>query len=303
MSELCLPKYLNGNIDLKWAVENGGINAGLLYYRYIDGAVGNPGELPKHLRRVIDQAGFYTSTLYKDRMIGTCCALARQGCSVAITEGTLSSRLAIGLGIASQFENGICLHRIHGFPYMPGSTLKGVTHEYALQFDYGCAPEDEKKRKKAEQDHIFVAVFGAQSRRDANDEENGALSSHRGSVIFFDAVPAVDSNLLEIDVMTPHYGDYYTESKGEWPADYLGPNPISFLTVPRGTRFLLSLAACDYENRGTKMPAREVLNKALEWLNGALDKLGVGGKTSVGYGHFDQFEDLTPSPSGEVDAL
>lgn len=39
---------------------------------------------------------------------------------------TLRSRLAIGLGGSNVMENGITLHRIFGFPVIPGSAIKGV---------------------------------------------------------------------------------------------------------------------------------------------------------------------------------
>lgn len=117
---------------------------------------------------------------------------------------------------------------------------------------------------KKEQNKIieFQKIFGTQKKK--------------GEVIFFDAYPVGDIN-LRLDVMTPHYAPYYSDSKGKTPpADYHNPNPIKFLTVEK-TKFRFYLASKD-EN---------LLNKAKDWLKEALDEHGIGAKTSLGYGIFE----------------
>ena len=42
------------------------------------------------------------------------------------------ARLAVGLGAASALETSITLHRVYGYPIIPGSSLKGLTRTYAL---------------------------------------------------------------------------------------------------------------------------------------------------------------------------
>jgi hypothetical protein len=42
------------------------------------------------------------------------------------------SRLVVGLGADSVLETAITLHRIYGFPIIPGSALKGLTRAWAL---------------------------------------------------------------------------------------------------------------------------------------------------------------------------
>lgn len=44
------------------------------------------------------------------------------------TEGAL----AVGLGTHNVLETGLTLHRIYGYPYIPGSALKGLARTYAL---------------------------------------------------------------------------------------------------------------------------------------------------------------------------
>lgn len=88
------------------------------------------------------------------------------------------------------------------------------------------------------------------------------------------------------DVLTVHQKAYYRTAAGapssdrddkpaepSWPNDYDGPNPVGFLTVRRGVRFLLALSG----------PA-EWLRLIEPLLAAALSEWGVGGKTSAGYG-------------------
>ncbi len=47
---------------------------------------------------------------------------------------------------------------------------------------------------------------------------------------------------LDLDIMNPHYGDYYQKKKDNKgnpipPADYLNPVPVTFLAVATGQRF------------------------------------------------------------------
>lgn len=104
----------------------------------------------------------------------------------------------------------------------------------------------------------FKKIFGTQK--------------NKGEVIFFDAYPVEKIN-LKLDVMTPHYGPYYSE--GEPPADYHNPNPVKFLTVEK-TKFRFYLASRE----------GELLNTAKVWLSETLKENGIGAKTALGYGVF-----------------
>ena len=112
-----------------------------------------------------------------------------------------------------------------------------------------------------------------------------------GSLIVFDAIP-LEKPGLEVDIMNPHYGDYYSKKKmtvtlggterkiDTPPADYLSPNPIFFLTVASGISFKFALAV--RRGKGTNND----LMKGFELLEEALENIGAGSKTAVGYGHF-----------------
>ncbi|GFP27356.1 type III-B CRISPR module RAMP protein Cmr6 [Candidatus Hakubella thermalkaliphila] len=266
------------------------IHAGLMFYRYLDGKITNTQLRGAQLQNIVRKARFTTLSACRSRQESLCRDLRQRGFPIACMEATLMTRMAPGLGITSVFENGIILHHIHGFPYIPGSALKGIAQDYALQVEYR-ERSNVVLRRQAKKDPCFVAVFGAQTPE--KGENISDFQAFRGGAIFFDALPLHDSDLLAVDVMTPHYGDYYSSGGGTAPADYLNPNPIVFLTVREGVRFLFCLAAQEVKDKDGNLSrsAREVLNDAQSWLEGALTILGVGGKTAVGYGYFQDFRD------------
>jgi CRISPR-associated protein Cmr6 len=153
-------------------------------------------------------------------------------------------RMVIGLGGEHPQETSMTLHHIYGIPYIPGSAIKGITRHWA----------------ESKNDPDFVEVFG--------DE------SQEGNVIFMDAFPK-DNIELEVDIMNPHYPDYYTKQKP--PTDYQNPNPIFFLTVGKNTKFTFYLLSKN----------RKLLDKTISWLKSALLEQGIGAKTAVGYGIFN----------------
>jgi CRISPR-associated protein Cmr6 len=80
---------------------------------------------------------------------------------------------------------------------------------------------------------------------------------------------------LELDIMNPHYGPYYTDEKGEKPpADYYSPVPVYFLALKKGTRFRFRWASKD----------DHLLGCVKDWLKEAIKVFGVGAKTRAGYG-------------------
>ncbi|HXH09563.1 MAG TPA: type III-B CRISPR module RAMP protein Cmr6 [Alphaproteobacteria bacterium] len=178
-----------------------------------------------------------------------------QGFQVEQLTATPDWRIIVGLGAAHVLETSITLHRVYGFPWIPGSGLKGMTRAYAgLVLD------------KSERDDDFRRIFGSQ--------QEG--KEQAGEVIFLDAIPAQVPR-FKLEVMNPHYGEYYRGGSTP-PADWLSPVPVYFLTVER-TPFLFALAARRKEANG-------LVGAAAQWLQAALSELGIGGKTAAGYGFF-----------------
>ncbi len=178
----------------------------------------------------------------------------------------LASRLVTGLGAHGPVEIGFRFDRL-GFPVLPGSGLKGVARAYA----HLVAGRDES-------DPDFLAVFG-RAPQAGDSHEVGAA----GAVVFFDAYPEPGWR-LELDVMTPHYPDYY--SRKAPPAPWQNPTPIVFLTVAAGTRYRFAVGL----RQGAADPEGRLRALAVEWLRAGLARLGFGAKTTSGYGVFRSAE-------------
>ena len=166
-------------------------------------------------------------------------------------EHTLKSRMIVGIGIESVYETSITLHRNLGVPYIPGSALKGIANHYGMDTEY-------KRMDK---------LFGTQSEQETKE---------KGKSVFFDAFPVMNAgnNIFDMDIMNPHYSEYYSEGKP--PGDWMKPIPIKFLAVKKGTEYRFHVVSRD----------EDLLNDAIILLKGALKESGVGAKTSLGYGRF-----------------
>ncbi|MFA0758330.1 MAG: hypothetical protein PVTTEEND_001628 [Candidatus Fervidibacter sp.] len=161
-------------------------------------------------------------------------------------------RFVVGLGAAHVLETGITLHRIFGLPIIPGSALKGAARAYAQLVE-----------GKSDDDPELVAVFGT--------------TEQAGSVIFLDAIP-LEVPKFQLDIMNPHYPNYYRAPEKNPPADWESPNPVFFLTVTE-TPYRFAIAARSEHGNS-------LLDLAEEWLKGALRGIGIGAKTSADYGYW-----------------
>lgn len=107
---------------------------------------------------------------------------------------------------------------------------------------------------------------------------SGELSTELTEVLdrltILDSLPLLPGK-LQGEVMTPHYSQYYRA--GLPPADYDSPVPIPFLAVSPGQLFLL--AALGHKDD------LQVLEKYWEI---SLEYMGVGAKTSSGFGRFQR---------------
>ena len=169
---------------------------------------------------------------------------------------TTAWRFVTGLGRSHPVENGFAWHHILGTPYLPGSSLKGLARAYARDWE-GLSAKDVER------------IFGPRP--------EAALTV--GSIAFLDALP-VAPVALEADVMTPHYGPWYQDGKP--PGDWHSPTPIPFLTVAPDQTFLFAVLP----RNPAKPECREDCKRALSLLDRALETLGAGAKTAVGYGQF-----------------
>ncbi|WP_449241543.1 type III-B CRISPR module RAMP protein Cmr6 [Desulfoscipio gibsoniae] len=165
-----------------------------------------------------------------------------------------------GLGRNHPVENGFAWHYTLGTPYLPGSSVKGITRSWAENW-------------QNEESEVIKRIFGPADQAGKNV----------GNVIFFDALP-VHRVQLTADVMTPHYSEYYRNNghNGTPPADWLSPEPIPFLVVASGETFIFAIAPRRPDEQVDRADART----AMQWLEEALVWNGAGAKTATGYGRF-----------------
>jgi CRISPR-associated protein Cmr6 len=221
-----------------------------------------------------------------------------------LREVTLAGRLLVGHGNPSAAEVGLTLHHTWAVPVVPGSALKGLLAHY-VEAIYG--PEDPdlppweqpgEERERARYQGVtwqdwrirrgpgewYRRLFGSpEADEDPLYKERGLeYGASRGTVVFHDAlyVPgsAEEDRPYAVDVLTVHQKPYYDahirdRSATTWPSDHAPPNPVAFLTVRPGVRLLLALSG----------PPE--WTETAEWLLlDALERWGVGAKTSAGYG-------------------
>ena len=188
---------------------------------------------------------------------------AARGIKLYCVDATVDWRLIVGLGSEHVQETNMTLHHIYGIPYIPGSAVKGVLRHWWLE-DFDNDEDKALKNKK------FLTLFGSQGQR--------------GEVQFLDAYP--EEVHLAIDIMNPHYPEYYGGS--EPPTDHQNPRPIPFLTVEQTTFRFVFLAK-------TQAPLDEFKKRFQQ----ALELKGIGAKTAVGYGYFRDFKDQTKAIIGK----
>ena len=200
--------------------------------------------------------------------------LKKSGYFVKTFEFKNDYRLIVGLGGANVLETNLSLHHIYGLPYIPGSSLKGLAKAYAVE------------KIKEDLDISYEESESILEKGKTENEKKGYIKKYRnifgtqkkaGIVNFFDAFPfPVNEINIVIDIMTPHFKEYYGDDKfQEKPTDTEEPTPIPFLSL-EGQSFKFCLSSS----------SKEHLDEACLLLKKGLKYLGIGAKTMVGYGYF-----------------
>lgn len=198
----------------------------------------------------------------------------------------LRGRMVVGLGGKNPLEFGITLDKLTGLPYIPGSALKGLARSYALLTIYADAKNRgiEEPLDKFEEKIIqgeYQSELSVQHFYDAFGTTENA-----GGCIFYDAILSLkkaddEQPIFVVDVMTPHFGAYYTDTSHRTaPDDSLSPTPILYISVREGLRFAFAVGM----RRGFKNV--DACEQAIKWLQGGLAEMGIGAKTAQGYGVF-----------------
>ena len=174
-------------------------------------------------------------------------------------QATLKGRLLVDHAGGVIENAGLCLDRHYGMPYIPGTALKGIALRAA---------------RALEADPSSVAdVFGEQDR---------AADAVKGKVSYLPAYP-VSTARVALDILTCHHTKYY---RGKEPAfadapDTEQPIPVIFPAVEPGIDFAFMVTAVRHT-----VP-KSLVDDASAWLRWGVTNLGVGAKTSAGYGWFE----------------
>ncbi|MBD3215191.1 MAG: type III-B CRISPR module RAMP protein Cmr6, partial [Candidatus Lokiarchaeota archaeon] len=140
-----------------------------------------------------------------------------------------ASRLLVGFGNPSVFETSLKLDHIYGFPYIPGSAIKGVLRNYLIN-KYFKNSDGNADEEIALKDKGFCDIFGCPKKKSYYEKER------QGKIFFMDSIPK-EYPKIEEDIMTPHFGEYYNSQGKEPPADYYSPTIIPFLSVAKDIEF------------------------------------------------------------------
>lgn len=187
------------------------------------------------------------------------------------------TRFLTGIGQTSPTEVGMLFDRNTGLPFFPASSIKGaVRYAYCVNFAL-------KHPEKVDTDQTLdeKEVDGLEELFGFTDTNNGS----RGGFAFMDIYSETVPDLV-VDIMNPHHGTYYRGASLEGPVETESPIPIKFLAVEKGFTFKL---------RGfflTKS-AEKYRPQLVDAFQTAMTDFGLGAKTAVGYGRFEDIQDMT----------
>ncbi len=177
-----------------------------------------------------------------------------------------------GTGNPHPLENGFLWHPTLGTPYLPGSAVKGLIRSLVETAYHG-----------SDKHEVLEYWFGTVKK----DE----VAEKSGSFIFLDALPVAPCKIA-IEIMTPHMGKWYENggknplSKDTQPGDWHTPVPVGYLVAQD-----LKLQFAILPRPGiSREDAANILENLWLALDNALNWMGAGAKTAIGFGqmHPDQ---------------
>jgi CRISPR-associated protein Cmr6 len=237
------------------------------------------------------------------RQHGILQGFANQGGLALEIRARLTSPFVSGLGSGHPTETGMILDRNTGMPYIPASAIKGVLRlAHAVNILRSGQGEGWIKEHK---DEVELDDREPSLRKYFGDTDAGAEEGVRGQLVFLDAFPE-NPPCLKADIMNPHFHKYYGENQP--PVDCEDPIPVKFLSVESGTVFVFRVLAAplarpaELESNAVEREfGQEDEGRIRAMFNTAFDELGFGGKTSVGYGRFQNLDgSATPGTPDSV---
>lgn len=226
----------------------------------------------------------------------------------------LNARLIVNSAVGVIENAGLCLDRFSGLPFIPGSAVKGCARRMAIQRLKEAPDEISKKdilekatlmfgwnasdwstgnlRGNAETPDFRWACsetlwpqIASQTRASLSTRLNTGATfpdSYAGCVRFLPAYPLYSPKKdIEIDVITCHHQQYYSNPQKNKAEDNEDPNPVFFPAVAPEHVFCFAVMPDN-----TRAADSSLLEQAKTWLNDGLTDFGLGAKTNAGYGWF-----------------
>jgi len=259
----------------------------------------------KALRSVVDDARQDVVRKLIDKLRARQNALAQRAGAEMIEAQSLSP-FVTGMGEEHAVENGFAFLSPYGLPYLAGSGVKGVirraAEELAEMGEHGWSfarvawlfgyednayvvrLDEERENVSREAQALFELLNGKNAV--SFDDLSDADKHLAGALSFWDVI--IDG-ALGVDILTPHYGEYYQGK--EPPHDAGQPQPNPFLVVAPGARFAFHVTCAEHRSlpETIKNEWRSLIRAAFDH---AFEWGGFGAKTAVGYGVLVSVEHL-----------
>jgi CRISPR-associated protein Cmr6 len=200
----------------------------------------------------------------------------------------LRSSLVIGLGNGHPTEKSFRFDWTLGIPMIPSSSIKGVVRLAWLVNELNSLDIDDARSywfnaSNNILDETTQQIFGC------GEAKNKGLkqTARCGNVIFLDAFP-VQLPRLKTEIMNCHYKDYLMGDGSRGPTEDQQPNPQKFWAVDRfidGDKPLEFVFRVLVDQKIADQP--DSFQKLENAFFKALEKHGIGAKTSIGHGRFD----------------
>lgn len=204
----------------------------------------------------------------------------------------VGSGIAHETGINGELKLGIYFDHTTGWPYIPGSSVKGVLRsafdqpgyikELLRQIGSGISIPDGKKLVDFTVE-LKIEIF--------EGVRNGKPIAMYERDCFLDAhISKAEGCILNDDYITPHR---HNDRSKAYLDPFVDPNPIRFLKIEPGVEFNFNFLL----HNSQVLPALNIEAKFKHFKQIILD-LGIGAKTNVGYGGLKEIPPSTDHPTG-----
>ena len=246
-----------------------------------------------------------------------------QGYSVQKFTCHSASRVIVGLGAESVLETSIRLHRVYGFPILPGSALKGLTRAYALweiatklgipPLSYKELAEREQSKKQTPLQKLEKCIEEVETEKLKRQQLLEELQTDPAlptearirqlDIEAFDrevdplrcifGVAGQAGKVIFFDAIPANPANLKLEldvMNPHYAPYYQGTQPPADYHNPVPVFFLTIGPGSEFLFAMASREAR-LAEKARDWLKEALTEMGIGAKTVAGYGLWEKCQE------------